>query len=91
MKRLIVSLFISLMLINASGTSSMAQEVETCIQVTQYGGGVGIVCGAKHEPVDAGLADINPLVLGFISLAFSGLLYLYSIKKDLKIREVKII
>lgn len=49
-----------------------AEEAQTCVQVTQYGGGVGIVCGAKHEPVETGLADINPFYLAafFFILAF---------------------
>jgi hypothetical protein len=45
---------------------------ETC--VTVYGGGV--VCGA-HEPVEAGLGDVNPAILGAGLLLASGvLLYL---------------
>jgi len=49
----------------------MAEDVENCVQVTQYGGAVGVVCGAKHEPVDTGLADINPAFLAstFFALA----------------------
>ena len=52
-----------------------AEDQQTCVQVTQYGGGVGIVCGAKHEPVETGLADINPLYLAsfFFILAFVAL------------------
>jgi hypothetical protein len=75
-------------LLTLSAVPSRAEDTQTCVQVTQYGGGVGIVCGAKHEPVNTGLADINPLVLGFISLTISSLLYLYSTKKDLKVGEV---
>jgi len=48
-----------------------AEEVQTCVQVTQYGGGVGIVCGA-HTPVDAGLADINPLYLALTFFVIAG-------------------
>lgn len=54
----------------------LAQE-EVCVQV--YGGGV--VCGAKHEVVDTGLADLNPLVLGagFLLASFG----LYRLSKKL--------
>jgi hypothetical protein len=60
----------------------MAEESKHA-QVSQYGGGVGIVCGAKHEPVETGLADINPLVLAsmFFSLAGYGM---YQYKKLLR-------
>lgn len=53
----------------------MAQDVTDCVQVTQYGGAVGIVCGAKHEPVETGLADMNPFMLAsvFFSLAVASL------------------
>lgn len=86
--RSIVIFFMSLGLFTAFAVPSMAEDPEICTQVTQYGGGVGIVCGAKHEPVDTGLADINPLVLSLMSLTVSGLFYLYSTKNDLKIRGV---
>lgn len=50
---------------------AMAEEDTNCVQVTQYGGAVGIVCGAKHEPVETGLADMNPFMLAsmFFGLA----------------------
>lgn len=73
MKRLIVlvSLVISLQLI--TGLKSVnAADVQTCTQVTQYGGAVGIVCGV-HTPVETGLADINPVVLASIFFAFAGM------------------
>jgi hypothetical protein len=62
--------------------SVRAEDVQTCIQVTQYGGAVGIVCGA-HTPVETGLADINPLFLAssFFTLAGYGM---YSYKKILR-------
>lgn len=44
--------------------------IQTCVQTTQYGGGVGIVCGA-HTPVETGLADINPLFLALVFFTFS--------------------
>lgn len=69
----------------------MAEDVETCVEVTQYGGGVGIVCGAKHEAVDTGLADINPLVLSsiFVSLSiFGAYLYKKSLKSNIEMIEV---
>ena len=54
---------------------SFAQEV--C--VTVYGGGV--VCGAEtHEPVEAGLNDISPAVLGGVLLLTSGVLLYFSKK-----------
>lgn len=65
MKKL-VTLFISVAAsLSVAVTPVMAQAVETCTQVTQYGGAVKIVCG-MHEPVDTGLADMNPLVLASI-------------------------
>lgn len=73
MKRLIVSLsvFISLLVLSGSGGLVMAEEQTNCVTVSQYGGASQIVCGAKHEPKDTGLADINPLFLasGFFVLA----------------------
>lgn len=59
-----------------------AEELQTCVQTTQYGGGVGIVCGA-HTPVETGLADINPfyLALAFFVIAGYGL---YQYKKILR-------
>lgn len=58
----------------------MAQEASTCTKVTQYGGQVGIVCGAKHEPVETGLADINPLLLSSLFFTFAGY-GMYQVKK----------
>jgi hypothetical protein len=72
MKRLIVILLISLFTFVANPIAASAEEVTTCVQTTQYGGQVGIVCGAKHEPVETGLADINPLTLASIFFIFSG-------------------
>lgn len=74
MKKLIViyALVLGAMLMP---TNALAQETEiTCTSV--YGGGV--VCGAKtHEPINAGLGDINPAFLGGALLVTSGaLLYL---------------
>lgn len=72
-KRLIVIALISLLPFVTGYTSANAEEnASTCIQVTQYSGGVGIVCGAKHEPVETGLADINPLTLASIFFIFAG-------------------
>jgi len=68
MKRLIVT-FLMLGLLVAQPASAVLAEDEkltNCVQVTQYGGGVGIVCGAEHKPKEAGLADINPIVLASI-------------------------
>ncbi len=61
---------------------AMAESVQTCTQVTQYGGAVGIVCGA-HTPVETGLADINPVVLASIFFTFAGY-GMYSYKKLLR-------
>ena len=79
MKRLIVRstasiviLVVSLLFLASTASPIMAEEVQTCTQVSQYGGGVGIVCGAKHEPVETGLADINPLVLASIFFSLAG-------------------
>lgn len=60
----------------------MAEDLQTCVQVTQYGGAVGIVCGA-HTPVETGLADINPVVLASIFFTFAGY-GMYSYKKLLR-------
>lgn len=60
-------------------------QVQTCVQ--QYGGGV--VCGVStpeekvHKTVDAGLADINPGVLGGFLLSLSAGLHHFS-KKNRK-------
>lgn len=50
----------------------VAQEDTNCVQVTQYGGAVGIVCGAKHEPVETGLADMNPFMLASVFFGLAG-------------------
>ena len=89
--RSIVIFFMSLGLFTALAVPSMAEDQETCTQVTQYGGGVGIVCGAKHEAVDTGLADINPLVLASVFLSLSGFgIYTYRklLKSELRFIEV---
>jgi hypothetical protein len=83
MKRLIVISLFSVLLSIAAIKPVMAEEAKTCVQVTQYGGAVGIVCGAKHEPVETGLADINPLVLSSIFLSLAGYGQ-YSYKKLLR-------
>lgn len=81
MKNLIVFIF-SICVLVLTSSSVRAEEVETCTQVTQYGGGVGIVCGA-HTPVETGLADINPIVLASIFFTFAGY-GMYSYKKLLR-------
>lgn len=84
MKRLIVLVtVISFFALTVNSVN--AETVQTCTQVTQYGGAVSVVCGV-HTPVEAGLADINPLYLAssFLSLAGYGM---YSYKKLLR-REV---
>lgn len=70
-RRLIVTVLVAGSLFVARPV--MAQEATDCVQVTQYGGAVGIVCGAKHEPVETGLADINPIVLASIFFGLAGM------------------
>lgn len=96
MNRLIVCsaiiFFIGFVLLTVLAVPSRAEDVQTCVQVTQYGGGVGIVCGAKHEPINTGLADINPLVLSSIFLFLSGFgIYLYRklLRKEIKFIETR--
>lgn len=43
-----------------------------CVTVTQYGVGSKVVCGAKHEPKETGLADINPIVLASMFFVAAG-------------------
>ena len=52
-----------------STSSAQAEDVQTCTQVTQYGGAVGYICGAStHTPVNTGIADNLPLIAsGFLS------------------------
>lgn len=82
MKRLIVSLFFGYWLLFIATEAVRAEAVQTCTQVTQYGGAVGIVCGA-HTPVETGLADVNPVVLASIFFTFAGY-GMYSYKKLLR-------
>lgn len=83
MKRLIVIAVVCSMLYVVGLTQVNATDVQTCFQTTQYGGTVGIVCGA-HTPVETGLADINPVVLASIFFTFAGY-GLYEYKKLQKI------
>ena len=78
----LTALVVSGWLLAISASATMAETVQTCTQVTQYGGAVGIVCGA-HTPVDTGLADINPVVLSSIFFTFAGY-GMYSYKKLLR-------
>lgn len=82
MNKVIVSITLVLSLLFLVTPSVKAEDVQTCTQVTQYGGAVGIVCGV-HTPVETGLADINPLFLAssFFTLAGYGM---YSYKKILR-------
>lgn len=74
LKRLIVTLLILTATLMAYPVRlTMADDNQNCVQVTQYGGAVGVVCGAKHEPVNTGLADINPIVLASIFFAMAGI------------------
>jgi hypothetical protein len=70
MKNLITAVLVSASLVMASPV--VAEDTTNCVQVTQYGGGVGIVCGAKHEPKDTGLADISPVLLASIFFSMAG-------------------
>lgn len=75
-------LFFSICVLALTANSVRAEDVQTCTQVTQYGGAVGIVCGV-HTPVETGLADINPVVLASIFFTFAGY-GMYSYKKILR-------
>ncbi len=75
-----------LLLILASSfviTSPVVAQEQIC--TTVYGGGT--VCGA-HTPIETDLGDINPAVLSLILLTISGVLYFYSNRKNIKIKEV---
>jgi hypothetical protein len=68
-----------------------AQKVhaqENCVQV--YGGGV--VCGVQapeHEPVDADLGDINPVILGSGLLSASVILFYIFKRRQRRVFEIK--
>jgi len=68
-----------------------AQKVhaqENCVQV--YGGGV--VCGVEapeHEPIDADLGDINPVVLGSGLLSASAILFYIFKRRQRRVFEIK--
>lgn len=74
MKRLIVTILMLGLLVAQPASAVLAEDekLTNCVQVTQYGGGVGIVCGAEHKPKEAGLADINPIVLASIFFVMAG-------------------
>ncbi len=82
MNKVIVLITLVLSLLSFTTLSVRAEDVQTCTQVTQYGGAVGIVCGV-HTPVETGLADINPLFLASIFFTFAGY-GMYSYKKILR-------
>ena len=65
----------------------LAEEVTECVTVTQYGNATGVVCGAKHEPVEAGLADINPIVLASIFFTLAGA----SLVKAKKVKRAEVV
>ncbi len=68
-----------------------AQKVhaqENCVQV--YGGGV--VCGVEapeHEPIDADLGDINPIILGSSLLFASAILFYIFKRRQRRVFEIK--
>ena len=68
-----------------------AQKVhaqENCVQV--YGGGV--VCGVQapeHEPIDADLGDINPVILGSGLLSASAILFYIFKRRQRRVFEIK--
>lgn len=73
LKKLIVSIVVSGMLLVVSSASLNAEEVETCVTSYQYGGATQQVCGVStHEPVETGLADINPAMLASIFFSLAG-------------------
>lgn len=92
LKKILVMLFVAGSLIVASPVTPygeiLAEEADTCVTTTQYGGATQIVCGAKHDAseIDTGLADINPIVLASM---FFGAAVISTIKaKNLKRAEV---
>lgn len=68
-----------------------AQKVhaqENCVQV--YGGGV--VCGVQapeHEPIEADLGDINPVILGSGLLSASAILFYIFKRRQRRVFEIK--
>jgi hypothetical protein len=82
MKKLIVTLAVLFLALARAGVV-LADQVCT----TTYGGGV--VCGAQapeHEPVETGLGDINPLILGIGLIGASTALFVFS--RKLKTRAI---
>ncbi len=75
LKKLIV---ISTLLFVLSATS-VAAETQTCTQVTQYGGAVSYICGAKTAVKPTGIADNLPLI-GSSFVGASALLAAFSKK-----------
>lgn len=74
MQKLIITLAVVIGALTAPATAlaDHEQDVETCIETPVYGGGVGVVCGAKtHEPIDTDLGDVNFAILGGSLLASS--------------------
>ena len=66
---------------------AFAQEtVQTCTQVTQYGGAIAYICGTEtHVPVNTGLGD-NLALIGLLTLGASGfLLFLSKKTKQIKL------
>lgn len=57
---------------------------EVCVETTVYGGGVGVVCGVKHEPVDTGIEDMVGILASGI-LVSSGIFYSFSKNKAKKL------
>lgn len=78
MKKLIAIISLIMVLLVTPGK---AFAEDNCVQVQVYGGGVGVVCGAKtHEPVDTALIDFNPVLATTSIFSLSGVLYLISRK-----------
>lgn len=80
MKKLVI-IIASLLLILSARSASAAEE--TCTEVY----GQGIVCGIsteepKHEPVNTGIADINPKIFAVSFIAASGLLLFVAKRKN---------
>lgn len=78
MKKVILALILAFSLGLAIPRVSLAQDTKTCVQVTQYGGGVGVVCGV-HTPVEAGLAEDLKLIGAGLVLT-SGVFFILSKK-----------
>jgi len=71
-KKILFSLVLSSTILLLPG-EALAQEVQTCTQVTQYGGAVSYICGAStHIPVNTGIGGFEPMEIGGVLMLTSG-------------------